>query len=490
MKKSLAVLLALILISGYGIFGANSTIGDTIDEVRFEEKVLYGDKSVAEGVTVECKMKYNSNTYYNSNMYWNTTYKIGEEPITQTDFMFYEFGKEDLGGQKYSEMEFDTYGRITSNMFNQFWEGDKIENPKGLELAYMELMEETPNGTTGCKDVYLKDYLDYYIFDLWIAFPEQSLDIQSYYLQTDEPKETDAVKVLEAFNNFFKIPVLEDEVCRIGINKNSKGEIEGYGFSTVNYGRTCNDVEIEEINYGDVFLFEIDAVYTEDTCYFTFSPKTWVGKLVDTSLIPGGYGIYSFKYSAETGMPDAESLKMIYALEPTAYVNLELDTQKENLLIFSEEEDECCLSVVDLDTLEKKQQIAYARIDSDESSRCYWIDDEVIVAQYTFDEAMIFSRNEDGTYHMEYTISCKEIEEYGEIFLFEESSLDWDGEKLLASSMKTFRDRYGGFYLMVFDKTGLIYLGEYKSSLDTAVTEYNYGFCEPVNTKPLEVYWN
>ena len=61
---------------------------------------------------------------------------------------------------------------------------------------------------------------------------------------------------------------------------------------------------------------------------------------MDTSLIPGGYGIYSFKYGDQ--FIDGESLKLEYALEPSGYVDVELDEQQENLLIFREKENDPC----------------------------------------------------------------------------------------------------------------------------------------------------
>lgn len=42
----------------------------------------------------------------------------------------------------------------------------------------------------------------------------------------------------------------------------------------------------------DSFSFETIACSTPEAVYFTFDPHSYRGELVDTSMIPGGYGLY------------------------------------------------------------------------------------------------------------------------------------------------------------------------------------------------------
>ena len=47
---------------------------------------------------------------------------------------------------------------------------------------------------------------------------------------------------------------------------------------------------------GDSFDFYTQSVATDDAFYFFFSNRTQLGNLVDTSRVPGGYGVYRLPY--------------------------------------------------------------------------------------------------------------------------------------------------------------------------------------------------
>ena len=66
----------------------------------------------------------------------------------------------------------------------------------------------------------------------------------------------------------------------------------------------------------DHFDFCSIACSTPDAVYFTFNTHTDGGDVVDTSLIPGGYGIYRLPYDREKEIFLSEKLEMVYALDP------------------------------------------------------------------------------------------------------------------------------------------------------------------------------
>ena len=66
----------------------------------------------------------------------------------------------------------------------------------------------------------------------------------------------------------------------------------------------------------DHFDFHSIASSTPDAVYFTFNTHTDDGDVVDTSLIPGGYGIYRLPYDREKEIFLSEKLEMVYALDP------------------------------------------------------------------------------------------------------------------------------------------------------------------------------
>lgn len=470
MKKAFALLLGLTLLSGCGIFWANATIGKEIDDVQWTENVILGDKSVVEGVTIQ------RNTKFEKYMYWDTTYVIGENPTVHTDFHFYETGKGEIREQSYSGLQFqkfDFYFR------NDTINGTELEINGGLNAALEELKAEAPAGETTTKRIYLKDYEDYYEFDVYINFPE------CHYSDYQED-----------VRNFFKIPVLEDEMYLIGVNKDDAGNVIGSGYSSPYVSSSTGNYESDLLMGGDTFDFYNSSVITEDKIYFTFSTLTEEGDIVDTSQIQGGYGVYSFEYDAELRKLDVSSLKLEYALEPSGFVKLEIDEDKENLLIFTEDKEQFYLTVVDIATMEAKQTLSYGTNESN-LTRWYEVKEDYIIAQYDYYEAMLFSKNEDGTYTPEFIIPGKVEAGSEKVYLLNtENAFDWNGEKLVIASYigawLPYYEESCGVTVAVVDASGVIFYAEYESSLNTNVgsTGEDYGTCEPTMNNSLKISWD
>lgn len=87
--------------------------------------------------------------------------------------------------------------------------------------------------------------------------------------------------VILGFRDFFKIPVIADEQVEISVSK-------GAGGRGISYGLKSTD--------SDSFSIRSESALTDDACYFTFTTRTVYGDIVDTNLIPGGYGIYRLPY--------------------------------------------------------------------------------------------------------------------------------------------------------------------------------------------------
>ncbi len=491
MKKSLVILMVLVLVSGCGIYFANAAIGNEIDNVEFIEKVAYGDKSVVEGLSVVRKAS------YDTNMFWDTTYTFGESPVADTTFEFYEYGKETVGWQTvYAGLQFHATHTASTLLRTEYYkDGTNLE---GIDRVLYELMENAPAGKITTKTVKLKDYLPYYTFSLYVDIQDFDYDYGSYDMSAGYSDEVVLKKktTLEDFNSFFKIPILEEERYVVGVNKDASGNIIGYGYSSLYGGVAFNDYDYDTgVITGDAFEFDMSSVYSEDTIYFTFSPLTVEGKIVDTSLIPGGYGIYSCKYDRENKLIDASTLKLEYKLEPTGYVSLKLDAQKENLLVFTEDSEQFYVTVLDIDTLEEKQTFMYGTAEWNNIARYYRIEEDYVIAQCNYFEGVLLSRNEDGTYTKEFTFpaivyECSE-ENY---FLASDNAFAWNGNTLvIAGDLMVERPYYMsgcGIFIGAFDETGVLFYGEYDSSLNTGAIEGEYWICEPLYREGLVLEWN
>ena len=82
MRKALAILLVLIILSASGIIAAHAVVNEQRDQVVISENAIYGDKAAAYGLTVT------NNSSWDNRLHWNTTYTIDEENSCNTDFRF------------------------------------------------------------------------------------------------------------------------------------------------------------------------------------------------------------------------------------------------------------------------------------------------------------------------------------------------------------------------------------------------------------------
>ena len=82
MKKSFIIFLVLFLLAIGSVGTANVLLLNEKDAVVITEKVLYGDKSVVDGVTVL------RNTKYDDHIRWKTNYQVGENPKCYTEYDF------------------------------------------------------------------------------------------------------------------------------------------------------------------------------------------------------------------------------------------------------------------------------------------------------------------------------------------------------------------------------------------------------------------
>ena len=507
MKKTLVILMGLFAFSLAVIVFAGATLGIGIENAEFKETVIYGDVSEVEGVIVRRSLK------WENLMYWNTSYTVGDSEGTKTDYNCYLYEKAD--SYEYSEPVLSFMDPYTTPILDP-----DVEPKEPLQKALFDFFKEAPNGETTHKMISLKNYTEYYAFDLSVNMDGFSFWIEEQYAEefaADEDTRKQ-YEVLEHFNDFFKIPVIEQEYYRIGVKKSEDGQLLGYYCRTENLTFHSGDIEWETEfpDNADSFQFNVHAIAVGDTCYFTFCPYTLGGTLVDTSLIPGGYGVYSFKYDDQS--IDKDSLKLEYVLEPTESVELRLDAQKENLLVFYESkgqsaEKESYLTVLDLQTMKEKQTVLYGRTKAEQGTGCYWIYDDFMVAKYNNMEAAVLSRKDDGTFQLEYVVSARTEVSGTTNFLSRKNSFDWDGEKLLvAGANQTIEESYVpqknnyinpitgkdmveysayiaecSFFIGVFDRDGIRYYGEYACSLDT--DWYSQKNCTATNMEQIEVSW-
>lgn len=517
MRKAVLFFAVFFIAAAGVICYADASLLKEKDNVQITETVLYGDKAAVEGVTVERNIK------YDRYMHWNTTYTAGAQPKQNTVYTFDEFrGLADDADYIPDGIIFNTVIVGGMDMTE-----DTASYLTGVNRAMWELFCETEPGTVGEATINLADYLDYYEYEIQITLPGQNSLYYEHFFSKAELKKyladydgnnvnyrqelEENLHIAEKLTEFFKIPVIENQLYHIAVAKGEDEKLYGWSYDCASGGGSSGSFTDGATSLGEVpenaDAFDIWAIcaYTDDKCYFTFEPYTRNGKPVDTSLMAGGYGIYCLPYDKENGTIDIDNLAMVYALDPSETVyDLYYDANREELLLFLGKHEGTVLSVIDETSMTAKQELLYTQAGY---SSEYYVGDDFLVL--TCDRTLyVLAVGEDGFYEKKFECENVSFVEGDNVFYpdFSGTVFDWDGEKLLAGgSNPEWKNHYladvrssSGFYLAVFDKNGLVYSGIYESSLDAESPYvnsqydkyYTYQYsCRPTERKPITVRW-
>ena len=295
------------------------------------------------------------------------------------------------------------------------------------------------------------------------------------------------LKDIDTFREFFKIPVLDSEVYAIAIRLDENGEIIGMGQGGSESGSATGDIDIPDapkVDGSDAFSFYVSAVFDDGDCYFTFDPHTYNGNLVDTSLIPGGYGIYHYTYDSKKGTIDLSNLKMVYALDVNdEFEEIRIDESGENIFLITSDKKERTMLVIDRKTMAEKDRFSLGDSDAFYS---FWTYDDYMVVKT--DSILVFELGENGRYTQALSVDLEKVEKaipssgFNANFMRWDNEFDWNGEKLLVTNGIALVDEYhsGNYtcdmFVAAIDASGLVYYGQYISTLPVD-NEEGYNAC-------------
>jgi len=470
MRKAL---IAFILIFALMIAGGVYTMHDAAlprDEVVVSEILRRGDTSAAEGLSLAM------HTNFDDHLFWDVDYTPGQAENTKTDYRV--SAKKDYGEYMYEPLAVNLAVEYDSVYMSNI---DEIVDPnneslEGIAKAYWELWMETPNGGEGVKLIHLKDYYDYYPIggSVEVAGVEVSFDTWALEHEESFPMAKAAHK---AINEYFCIPVLENDTEYISLRKDDVGNINGRGSGSGN---------------SDNFYLWSDALILPDAVYFTINNRSSEGKLVDTSLIPGGYGIYRLPYTMENGEGKIQfdELSTVKSLDEEFDVGFMFrDEPMEKIILIGVIREETRMLVIDAESMETLQDILI----SDECDGCwqYYDGGDFIVMGLGDGSLALVERQENGEYLLRFVI---EDEAHGELYYrYDAKAWAWNGEKLAVSGYKDLDDmdeRYvADFYYAVYDKTGLLCFTDCDSSL-CVNEDQQWGCVRGNDAESMELEWN
>ena len=473
MKKVYTLITALILLSCSMISVVAATINLERDQVVITENVLYGDRSAAEGLDIKTK------NHLNYRLYWETDYSISKDSKANTEFNLYPRQKHENNTNRKHEGIF-----LDNGIEYGFYDDLPASEQKGIQKAYKELFDSAEIGVEKTKKVYLMDYYDYYPVGVGFDLPYTNWTGYDGYNLKGEPY--DALYVTEKFREFFKIPILDSDTITISIEKGEDGR--SYSTGTDEMGCfTLNAIGAVARSWG--------------RCFFTINNFKYLDykngldeiEYIDTSLIPGGYGIYSFYYcggdsASRTGIL-ADKIENVFPLDSKTLVShITMGNDETQLLLFTVENKAFYMTVIDIKSMKATQKIL---IKEEQVSGSVYQYDDFIVTDTEEDITVISVK--DGIYTLDFSVRKASFinEKFHDVWVA--NCMDYKNGKLAV--VGNCFDEYIGyelcdFFVSVYDKSGLLYYGKYNTSLDLGRANDSFNSdCHPTDINPNTIKW-
>lgn len=226
----------------------------------------------------------------------------------------------------------------------------------------------------------------------------------------------------------------------------------------------------------DNFPWNTTSIYSDTMCYFTFDLHTEKGNIVDTSLLPDGFGIFAFPYEKgyldENGNyvlgADTSKLEMIYALEPDTHIkNLCIDSSQKHLLLFTEENNHLKLHIIDIASRNEIKNLELHELteDSERDIYAHVIDGAILLFDFDLDTISVVSSGTNESYNVDFVFPFE-----NEYFLLTSlnQSMSYNGERLAFCDFYSNEDldlQGSDIYVAIYEKEGLTYFGTYRSSI-------------------------
>ncbi len=462
MKKILIFLLAVILaVSGSAAVVAVN-INKMSDDVRYHLLEEYGDRAYLDGISVETTLT------HDRVLLWENIF--------------------DLSGDTESTLSF----RKTGHPYRQ------PRNMPGLTLMWTDLeyyldyageiseeikrIAEEVSRSGGKETVKIRtaDYYEYYPLFFALVLPDFAVE-RPYSRGEENPvpvyctdiSEERGTEIYKAIADFIKIPVLRDEVREITVEAEYTGNenVEGCSYSS---------------GGSETFEFTSYSAVFSDRCFFSFRNRTVgsdgrEGQLVDTSLIPGGYGIYSFSYDAKDA--DIEGMKNVYPLaDDSTVIDLYGDEENDLLYLYLYKNGKYVFDVIDTDTM---KSIAETEVFpySDSADWVYFFTEKDFSVFVKNDfEIKVIERTADGGYEIVLDFVIPQENGYNWTSIPYDASWYYDGEKLIiAVPDEGFNSYNGRVYscllgAYILNSEEMLYYGRWACSLSEKAEKYRT-FC-------------
>lgn len=482
MRKSMGVFIVLLVILISMTAVSFAAVDQTGYEVEIDEETLYGDKLAAEGVVLEIPVG------MNFRLFWETLYTVGEKHTPQTEVWLKPAGHHELVdgiGNRFTLEMYSGGGSTTTGNMNL-----DVAAPYGMEIPFMEVAERTEPGESHTERIRYRDYQEYYPFVASVVIDFQECVGEDRDSRADQ----------DAFLGEIKIPIPEDCYIDITIRKNEDGGVCEYDYNMID---------------GRLARLDTFHVVTDEAMYYVVDVRHWEddGREVPVEGMENWYGIYKMNYrivkNGDLKMvePDLKNIERVIPLDTDVRL-LDMKTSEDGskMLLFTAEQDVSYLNVIDFETLETVKRIELFPAEDEvisievinKDGFLVWIAKNYLMASDY--RIAILTEPEIGRYDLEFTGALwpEEVrEKLGSLHTsLREIAVDYDGEKLAIIYPQPYYYRHERqnekgtclFWLMVYDESGMLYLGEYAASQGIG-EDYGSAYCNIRDDVMMGVNW-
>ncbi len=403
MKKSIIVFVSVTIISVLVLGFSWGFLNDEIGEAIITEETLYGDIVATENLEVGFRAD------SNNTLHWINSYDYTEGKTTSNFKRGEMVASEDEASD--DDIRFAGESTVPFSTNIEYSELGGLQN-NGIHKFYNTIQESVVStGKEQQGKIKLSDYLDYYpisfrfqfgskIFNSDDALTGLKIYEEDGKLETASGTDYDAdLNLYVAFNQFFKIPVIENEYHQYEVSKGTDEKNTHIGYETIIKKSTTRGHDYYEFNPIIVLQEEnildgkkwvhpdlsgglsyevggdIDNTYTgqnasaynlKNRMLFVVNNRTANGETIDTSRIKQGFGIYELPIEVRATAtvkrgrrsstvpnpnPLIDELKMVFELDPEAeYIDMSMSKDHRYLAVFSAKDGANYVEIVDADT--------------------------------------------------------------------------------------------------------------------------------------------
>ena len=336
MKLKTFIFVILLLFFVAGAVYLNNIIDTYGYDTNFTMEPIYGDQGVLDGAEIRLQSVIFNTCFWDSHIRFEDGKLVAETSIEPeedyaSNVVNYGEAKERNGIYKDYDLIRDISGYLEYG-YNVFDEVKEI----GDEII-----------ASGKNDLSIKpsDYCDNYKINWSLTRDGTTWSLETFEKRAENDTTT-YDENLDKFTEFFKIPIVKDETYSIErVVDDDGGSEKVYYDVDKKYGR-------------EYFDFDMNNTFGNGKAFMYFDNRTSKGNRVDTSLIPGGYGIYSFDFGLSVNDkkktdPDMDTLRVILPLdEDTIIKKICLSSDEKYLYVFTIEDDDMVIYVMDTDNCE------------------------------------------------------------------------------------------------------------------------------------------